>query len=72
MKQVLGHDGPFTTRCPTEKSHWHGKKVFTVYDSKGKKVCCVPRFPYRTREGALALAEGIAKLLNKEAECLTE
>lgn len=59
-------NGPFTTICPSHKSHWSGKRTCTVYDVESmKKVCYVPSFPERTRDEALGLAVVIADILNE-------
>lgn len=60
--------GPFTTICPSHRSHWSGKRTCTVYDVESmKKVCYVPAFPERTRDEALGLAVVIADILNAYA-----
>ena len=60
-------NGPFTTMCPFERTHWLGKKTCTVYDiGSKKKILSVPSYPYRSKEEALGMAEMLAGVLNRE------
>lgn len=60
---------PFSTICPSCKSHWSGKRTGYVYDADGKKVCYVIAFPARERDEQLRLAEEIAAILNRSCKC---